>query len=776
MKMKTLTKLLSILAALSGPALTQPLSLQAANFTTGNLAVFQADVASANNTTFSILELDYLTANQPTPVQTISINGTNGPDALRTSGSAGTTGYLSDSDDRTLLVFSAHNATNTSGNANTIVARGVGTLNNSGIFNKAAAYTSTSGQQTRGATTVNNAVFYVGDQNGVYTNGSVLLATANCRGIKSFGGTLYLLQQSSSAAVPVVSTVSANGANITGLPGLTNDPAGLDFYLVSSGSNGTTYDVLYVMAGTSATVGTIKKYSLVSGGWTNNGTFSTGFGGFGICAVTNSSGVALYVTTGNGTTAANRLVQLTDASGYNAALNINAANNVTLYTAAAGTTMKGVAFAPVGGCTPPATPTASNNGPVTAGGTLNLSTPTVVGASYSWTGPNGFLSTNQNPVISNVTAAAAGSYFVTAAIGTCESAAGETVVQIFSAPTVAIIQGDLWAYTNQTATFTTSVMGNPAPTYQWSYNGVELPGEVNPSLSIPLTDTNQSGLYSVVASNTLGKATNTALLTVTFKPNIRITEVMSSQNTNDLNGSTLNHGDWFELSNLGDFPVNIHNFRMDDQEGLLANSVVITNDMIIAPGESVIFIEVIAPNTPAFQTSEFRAWWGLNGSTPKVATYGGSGVGLSSNGDGVTVWNAAASSDADTIDAVTVLAATRGVSFTADANGLNFDGLTLSVEGVNGAYASPIGGDIGSPGFLTASVVPPNASQLTSTAYNAFNFTTQSGYHYAVQYNTNLTTTNWITLTNITASGSLEGFTDGTATNSTRFYRVIATP
>src|SRR6185503_20176079 len=45
----------------------------------------------------------------------------------------------------------------------------------------------------------------------------------------------------------------------------------------------------------------------------------------------------------------------------------------------------------------PATPSATNNGPVCAGSTLTLSTPTVAGASYSWSGPNSFSSTSQNP-------------------------------------------------------------------------------------------------------------------------------------------------------------------------------------------------------------------------------------------------------------------------------------------------------------------------------------------------------------------------------------------
>jgi beta-galactosidase len=80
------------------------------------------------------------------------------------------------------------------------------------------------------------------------------------------------------------------------------------------------------------------------------------------------------------------------------------------------------------GCAPPAAPTVGYNSPIYAGMTLNLTASTVAGATYSWTGPNGFTSTNQNPSIANATAAAAGIYSVTATVGGCASApATETV-------------------------------------------------------------------------------------------------------------------------------------------------------------------------------------------------------------------------------------------------------------------------------------------------------------------------------------------------------------
>ncbi len=78
----------------------------------------------------------------------------------------------------------------------------------------------------------------------------------------------------------------------------------------------------------------------------------------------------------------------------------------------------------------PSAPTAGNNGPVTAGGTLNLTASTIPGATYSWTGPNAFSSGIQNPSIANVTTNASGVYSVTATVGSCTSPAGTTTVTI----------------------------------------------------------------------------------------------------------------------------------------------------------------------------------------------------------------------------------------------------------------------------------------------------------------------------------------------------------
>ena len=84
----------------------------------------------------------------------------------------------------------------------------------------------------------------------------------------------------------------------------------------------------------------------------------------------------------------------------------------------------------------PAAPTAGSDSPVVPGSTLHLTASTVSEATYAWTGPNGFTSSDQNPTIATVTRSAnAGTYSVTATVNGCTSAAGTTSVIVNTPPT-----------------------------------------------------------------------------------------------------------------------------------------------------------------------------------------------------------------------------------------------------------------------------------------------------------------------------------------------------
>lgn len=70
---------------------------------------------------------------------------------------------------------------------------------------------------------------------------------------------------------------------------------------------------------------------------------------------------------------------------------------------------------------------AGNNGPVCAGSTLSLSATTISGATYAWSGPNGFTSTLQNPTFSYA-AANAGTYTLQVTASACTATAYTSVI------------------------------------------------------------------------------------------------------------------------------------------------------------------------------------------------------------------------------------------------------------------------------------------------------------------------------------------------------------
>jgi gliding motility-associated-like protein len=78
----------------------------------------------------------------------------------------------------------------------------------------------------------------------------------------------------------------------------------------------------------------------------------------------------------------------------------------------------------------PTVPVITNNGPLCAGNDIYLSSNTINGAIYNWTGPNSFTSNNEDPIIAGADETASGTYQVTAQIGTCVSGAATTTVVV----------------------------------------------------------------------------------------------------------------------------------------------------------------------------------------------------------------------------------------------------------------------------------------------------------------------------------------------------------
>jgi uncharacterized protein YjiK len=178
-------------------------------------------------------------------------------------------------------------------------------------------------------------------------------------------------------------------------------------------------------------------------------------------------------------------------------------------------------------------------------------------------------------------------------------------------------------------------------------------------------------------------------------PSVKITEA-------DPTGSSAGYAaDWFELTNTGADSVDLSGWKMDDSSDAFGTAVALEGVTTLVPGESALFLETESATTiEAFKT----AWFGA--SVPaglQIGKYHGSGVGLSSGGDGVNVFNAAG----EQMTGVSFGAATTGVSFD---NAAGIGGTTapiptistLSKAGFNGAFRNAAG-EVGSPGAISGS-------------------------------------------------------------------------
>ncbi len=119
-------------------------------------------------------------------------------------------------------------------------------------------------------------------------------------------------------------------------------------------------------------------------------------------------------------------------------------------------------------CQPPA-PAVGNNGPLCEGQNLQLTCSMLSGATYFWTGPNGFTSQLRDPVIPAVTLAAAGDYTATISLLGCPSNASTTTVVINPTPAPAISASR--CLTPNTSGLTASVAANAGDTYNWTITG-----------------------------------------------------------------------------------------------------------------------------------------------------------------------------------------------------------------------------------------------------------------------------------------------------------------
>jgi hypothetical protein len=322
----------------------------------------------------------------------------------------------------------------------------------------------------------------------------------------------------------------------------------------------------------------------------------------------------------------------------------------------------------------------------------------------------------------------------------------------------------------QTATLAVHARGYPLPTFQWSRSTggmsfFDLVDETNRTLTLSNVQAADAGANRVRVENPVNATYAFATLSVQRSPRLKITEAMPAPCA----GLDKN---WWELTNTDETSVNLCGYRWDDWPGNIGGGPTITNDVIVKPGESIVFLE---SQTPA----SFIARWGADNLPPHLQFITYRANGLSALGDEVNIWNPTATEDTDSIDSVGFSTAAPGASFWFDSDHLCSEFGTVSVEGECGAIRAAIGCEVGSPGWTRWT--PPC---VTDIRHNGSSVTlwwkAQPGSTNLVQFTRRLTeSTNaseWTDLGTYSFPGTSGTIIDATiGADPQRFYRVVMT-
>lgn len=191
---------------------------------------------------------------------------------------------------------------------------------------------------------------------------------------------------------------------------------------------------------------------------------------------------------------------------------------------------------------------------------------------------------------------------------------------------------------------------------------------------------------------------------------VTISEVAPWSSGNSLVGS-----DWFEVTNNGTAPLDIIGWKVDDNSNSFTAALALTGITSIAAGESVIFIEADPADVATIVGNFKSTWFGTNAPTHlQIGTYSGSGIGLSTGGDEVNLFNANGNIMANVIFG----SSTTNLTFNNALGLTNTTITTLSQIGVNDAFAAVNDANqIGSPGsvgkLFISEVAPWSSSNST---------------------------------------------------------------
>ncbi len=141
----------------------------------------------------------------------------------------------------------------------------------------------------------------------------------------------------------------------------------------------------------------------------------------------------------------------------------------------------------------PVSPAISSNSPVCSGGTIELMTDAIPGATYIWSGPNGFTASVQNPTIFNADADDQGAYTVQITLSGCVSQmSAQEIVLVGATPTPPVLanNGPI-CVDDGNASLTLSVTpasAIPGATYTWYDVNNNVIAGPTPALDVTITD------------------------------------------------------------------------------------------------------------------------------------------------------------------------------------------------------------------------------------------------------------------------------------------------
>jgi hypothetical protein len=145
----------------------------------------------------------------------------------------------------------------------------------------------------------------------------------------------------------------------------------------------------------------------------------------------------------------------------------------------------------------PPTPVASNNSPVCEGFSLTLGAYSIPGAIYQWTGPLGFDTIGQNPVIDNIPLTMSGMFYVTASVNGCVSPTDSTNVIVKPIPNTPVSGGNGPVCLSSTISLTASTISGA--NYSWTGPAGYTSTDQNPVVSDSATAA-MEGFYYVSAT------------------------------------------------------------------------------------------------------------------------------------------------------------------------------------------------------------------------------------------------------------------------------------